>query len=1276
MRFSDEQNAIINAELNNNLVSASAGSGKTTVLTARIGNEVMSGSLSVDGMLVVTFTEDAASHMADKIEDKLRSLRNDAVSKGDKELAARLSSQLDLLPNAYIQTMHGFCSRVIKEKGYLLEDGPMAEFTDPSCRIISESEQGVLLQSAVDLAIRDLYSECMSEDDPFIRFTRRFGDGRSDSTLINIVTDTYKTLRSLPDYLDECDRFVRMREERDAKGLVMYFEGENDIPAQIVEYLYNIKTILGSSDFASVLAGHEGYSIVEEYTNEEFIREVSGRIDQVIEDHKTHKGADFFACLAPVKELAGLKFKSLFKNADLKGYDRPLVALISIRHFIDPGKWTDSKYDNGLDLPEEYCALAGFEAGKILENQKEGTLASRCFVELLKRTDRYYAELKNSMHGMDYSDLEHTAYEILKTEEASAFYRKKFREIFVDEYQDNTRLQDRIIEKFERTEGNVFRVGDIKQSIYKFRFADPNIFGTRMEEYIACPDKGKVHYLKENHRSTCEILAFANYVFAQTMSRDASEIEYGDNQRLSKAEETRHGAVPRIVVADKGIEKNADGDKTEPDTRAVLAAVESEVRRYLEECTRVDGSRTELKDICILTASNNQAETVARYLNGCTLKDGRRIEASGRFTTDVFEDRDIHRLINFLICLGNEYRDEYLAGVMMSNYRFSNFTVEELARIQLFIHELEGPSLEKEPLMLRLRIYIDRSDSELAARVRNFVDVFDRIRMSSMVTDIDDIIESVYRETGIKATLEAREGDSGKFDVFKDWLSENFKRRGSDLSGIADELEQMKIHIKKADIEIVDANKNKITTMTVHKSKGLEFPFVILVATGGQDERKDNLGSIMFDRDDGFITEDYNYEDITRSHSFEQYIYKMKMRLASNAETVRLLYVALTRAEENLSVITCADFEDDSKSSPLRKAFTQAVSYEGKAFGKRHWLAGDMKLPYCLFSALARSEDGAELREIARSGDPAPDKIIPFFDLDGGKAKGFEVVKLPSDVLSGLYEANKACQTKTEDDRNEGGEDRERDGGGKDGHEDGKPVFGQDGKLVLPDYQYQNSVDIPFKVSVTGIAGDGKPSDTTHVDLQIRSVDDFESANISMLTAANKGTILHRIMRFIDLEGLRTGRISFEEEIGDLVKSGYLSICTYEDAMEVALEFKDGITAFCKEERCADIIKSFDEGTARSEKPIVFSVYIDGTEGDSALVQGIIDLIYKTSEGYTILDYKTDRLSGEGPEERAKESLERHAFQLNSYASACEKDGIKIAHKLLYLVRYGEFVEV
>lgn len=1280
MKFSDEQQKIIDAEINNNLVSASAGSGKTTVLTARIGKEVYDEVLKVDEMLVVTFTEDAASHMANKIEEKLRTLRTKAVEDGDPK-AEYLSEQIDLLPNAYIQTMHGFCSRVIKEKGYLLADGPMAEFTDPTCRIISEGEQQILLQSAVEMAIKKLYSECESQDDPFIRFTRRFGDGRSDNSLISIVEKTYLSLRSLPDYLKKCEELLENREKQNADCKIMSDEDFADFKKTILDYLFMVKSLFEDREFDSILADHPKYTMVKDMSNDEFISEVVTKIGKVLDDAKSLQSLDFIKCVQSLYEFNDYDYSSFYKKADFKGDDKPMLALVTFRHFISPNCLKGANYINGYDLPDAYTKLLSFDPDEILKNQIEGTKAIRQFVRLLKATDKYYMELKSQMHGMDYSDLEHTAYAILKPKdkdrkemsEAGLFYKEKFTEIFVDEYQDNTALQDAIIACFCRESGNVFRVGDIKQSIYKFRYADPSIFNGRLKKYSSGEEKGKVHFLSENHRSTCEILAFANYVFEQIMSGDASEIEYDEAQHLKAPAEPKNWDKPRIIVADKGayssddaadedsddaddIPESVEGDKMSAENRAIFAAVESEVKRYLEDCKRPNGDKTDFDDICILTSSNSQAERIARYLNGCTLKDGRQIQASGRFTTDVFEDMDIHRLINLLICLGNEYRDEYLASVLLSNYRFSNFTVEEIARIQLFIHELDGASLEKEPLMLRLRVYAKKCNDELAFRVKNFVDVFDDLRMNSMVTDIDEIIELIYRETGIKATLEAREGDSSKFDIFKDWLSDNFKKRGSDISGISDELERMKIQIKEANIEVTDASKNRITTMTVHKSKGLEFPFVILIANGGSDEKKDTLTSLMFDTKFGFVTEDYDVDNVTRRHSFEQYVYQMKMDLATNAETCRLLYVALTRAEENLSIITVADVNSTTKTNPIKTAFVQALDYEAPVFNKRHWLAGNKKLPYCLFSALARSADGELLRNASGAGD-LRQKPIPFHNLDNKVDKGFDVIYMDSQMVAELYNSHKPQA-----------EDEVKP-------EKEKPEFDTEGKLVFPEYIYQDSIDISFKVSVTGLADVKKPASTTHVDLQVKDIDDFESPNVSMLTGAAKGTILHRIMRFIDLESIRNGSMSFDFEIESLINDGYLNICSPDNARDVANEFREGIEAFCRDSRCEDVVKSFDNGTARSEKPIVFSVFVNGSEGDLVLVQGIIDLIYKTEEGYTILDYKTDRLDGVSPEERAKEALDRHAFQLNSYAAACEEDGLKVAHKLLYLVRYGEFVE-
>ena len=215
MKFSDEQNAIINAKLDNNLVSASAGSGKTTVLTARIGDEVMSGALSVDAMLVVTFTEDAAAHMAEKIEEKLRSLRNEAVANGDTDRASRLSSQIDLLPNAYIQTIDSFCSRVIKEKGYLIKVPEDMDVFAPGNVILDECNLVLILDQAVSLAVDEMFTQASGEDDPFIKLTNRFGNGRTDDSLIASVTEIYKKLRSLPDYIAKIEDFISKRRAND-----------------------------------------------------------------------------------------------------------------------------------------------------------------------------------------------------------------------------------------------------------------------------------------------------------------------------------------------------------------------------------------------------------------------------------------------------------------------------------------------------------------------------------------------------------------------------------------------------------------------------------------------------------------------------------------------------------------------------------------------------------------------------------------------------------------------------------------------------------------------------------------------------------------------------------------------------------------------------------------------------------------------------------------------------------------------------------------------------
>ena len=192
IKFTEEQLAIIGGEVSNVLVSAAAGSGKTTVLVERIIRQIVEGTLSIDKLLVVTFTNDAANHMAEKIEKALNDRIKSARSTGDDELASRLTEQLNLIPNSYIQTIDSFCSRVLKEKGHLINTPEERDVFASGNVILDESNLSLILNRAANLAVMEMYLSNPGEDSPFIKLTNRFGNGRTDDALVSAVVDAFK----------------------------------------------------------------------------------------------------------------------------------------------------------------------------------------------------------------------------------------------------------------------------------------------------------------------------------------------------------------------------------------------------------------------------------------------------------------------------------------------------------------------------------------------------------------------------------------------------------------------------------------------------------------------------------------------------------------------------------------------------------------------------------------------------------------------------------------------------------------------------------------------------------------------------------------------------------------------------------------------------------------------------------------------------------------------------------------------------------------------------
>ncbi|MCR5615456.1 MAG: UvrD-helicase domain-containing protein [Saccharofermentans sp.] len=1331
-RPTPDQQAIIDCKTDNILVPAAAGSGKTTVMIDRIITKIIqdmsddsipdSEKHSLDSILVVTFTVAAAEHMREKAESALDEAI--AKNKSDHALVAKLSRQKELLPNSYIQTFDAFCARVVKEKGYCAADSAKADVFDPANIILDGNELEILKHSAVRQAMRAMYDKVSSDTDPFIRLTLRFGDGRSDKSLEDTICEIYDTLRSLPSYMNIIQDEFGKRQDADERGELFCNSKIVAVAGDIISLLGDYRRcITADGGLTDYLHENEEYYVVATVKdprarNEESLRLIGNVVELIDRQIQRHEEglvqdgleelyllkkewsellADDFSFMSRrnkiFKENEDLLIEYLDKVAPLKAITRLFFnSPTKLDHPLDPPNALLSFFK--LDF-ESYASVEDLKAAQ-LALQKERTAMIGAFVDLIELTDKYFADLKAAVHGMDFADQEYAAFDILDHADAIDFYRNKFVEIYIDEYQDNTRLQDEIISKIARESGNVFRVGDVKQSIYKFRHAEPGIFNEKIDAYEEGREKGQVLPLTENFRSSPQILAFVNHIFEQSMTREAAEVEYSAKQRLNYPEcspsaDQGEAGLPRVLIVnadgagdfgggatDAGSDDgdnfpqeaesfgySASGDDEaqplNPEIKALCIGVEKEVRGYMSQFDPDSEDYVKhYEDICVLTSIRSEVDVIVDYLQSHGLP------ATGRVTTSVFGDLDIRGIINCIICLGNSLRDEYLAGVLLSPYKNTNFTVNDMATMQAYILENRSDLL-RENLMTRLKVFAKEEISDLAGRIGAFLEDYEDLRMKAMTCDIDEIVELIFKRTEIKATIKRKEGSFDKLIILKDWLCSNFKRFGCDISGIAEELENMRIQINEnATIETSLKEKNKIVCMNFHKSKGLEYPFVIFALKNRN--KSFSVGRFTFDAHAGFVLEDYDGESLTRKDSIEECVYRIDALLENNAETLRDLYVATTRPQTRLSIITW-----DHKQGKRNKAIEDAVRVTSLAdkdtFTRLDWLRGSGTMCCDLFMALVRtdSEEAAKIRS--------------SFDTDISKLLGFKACTTKKDQDPGFLPGNRGFiteilseeETRALDDEYSSyapvQEEPDEDEGGEQAS-----LFDGKGRRLFEGYEYEDETLIPFKVSVTGIKH-GNMEETRHVDLEVRDVSEYGSVGSGEPNAATKGTILHKIMRFIDTEAVRNGA-DLIEETNKLIDLKMFEEYSSDAVRKTAVEFGAGIMTFVTSDICRVFEQAQDIGRAECEKPIVFAVPATDDSKDYALVQGKIDLLYETDEGWVVLDYKTERSDMPDQEARAEEAKERHGFQLSSYSAALEASGMKVKARYVYLVRFGEFVEV
>ena len=1234
--LSEEQLKVVNAPIENILVSAAAGSGKTTVLVHRIVDKICAREFEIDNILVVTFTKDAAANMKKKLEDGIKSriaeLKKDPSSHSE---IMYLQEQLDKLPSSYIQTLDSFCSRVIKEKGYVIADTKEYKLLDQGSVVLDQNELDIILLEAAASAIDMCYEDEVPDPD-FEMLTRMFGNGRTDDSLAKSLATVYEKLRSLPDYLDLCDEIIIRMKESDEKGILRSM----DKFAEAVRYLFG----LVDEELVRTLSDRVSDITFVKRKNDERQDAFRAMItDTYMYCQRVLAADDTFAAMQIITEFEDTEFNGLGKDEGDGVTDRfndlfgPVAAVIQLIKPLLNMSRIPSGYNDVADvyaLPKDYQKLMTVPPEELLKLQVKRTKLAQVYLDLLKKTDERYAAIKAVVHGTDFPDHEHLAKKILCTDEGREYYTNKFVEIYIDEYQDNSELQDAIISCFANN--NVFRVGDVKQSIYKFRYANPSMFLNMMNDYSSDPSHGNLFLLNNNYRSDKNILTFVNHIFDQIMSAEGSEIEYDNTQALSFPDvkigtDSDNDILPMV--------KFVEHSKEEKELSAIVTGVVSEVERFIK-------SGKECKDICILTKRRKAAAVISSYLNECGY--------AARYADEIniFEDRDIHGICNVIIAAGNELRDEYLLGILLSGYRISNFTLDEIAAIHLYSKKKER-SLKDENLIVKLRIYSeDRSgtaDPELKERVDTFISWFDNLRNDLLITDIGEFTDRIYQDTGIAASSDKAE----KLSLFKSWLCSNFMRYGSDISTIASRLETMKAKLgNETAVRRSDKEDGKITCMTYHGSKGLEYPCVIVTELFSRSN-PDHSGPVKFDPGYGFVLSDFFPETVRLNKSAERIFLDDDERLASNAEQIRLLYVALTRAEQHLSVVLPLQIDTAPRYESILKSLRKQ---KAKKLPAAYWRYTGGGVEGSFMSAFLRFAGAKSLR----------DKLHKIKDTNGSDSYEFE-----DDFRGFNMEVIDTTFSVTAEE-----DDNETDGVIEVSEDTGAMIllyaesFDEDGMPVFADYPYEDSSKIPFKISVSQIKDDGI-RDTLPINLDVKDLEHYIGVQRGDIgdSAASVGTFIHKIFRFTDLSKAREDVSAAIKELADqkIIRSEDLPRTT---------EFEFGIRAFAQ----SDIGRRLDEADAACraeyEKPIVFSV--KANEADDVLVQGIIDVLFKDSDGkYVLIDYKTDRYAEDAPvDEIIEETRRRHSVQVGCYKAAVEVSGGEVKESYVYLVRYGMFVEV
>lgn len=886
MNWTAEQARAIELREKNILVAAAAGSGKTAVLVERIKKLILEGECSIDRMLIVTFTNAAAAEMKEKIE---RAIEKEAEENpGQVRL---LKQQLERLPLANISTFHAFALEVIRRFFYLIN-------VDPNFKICDNVQQELLKEQALDELLKEYFD---AESPEFLSFLNKYSGDRNELKFRQTVRKTFEVIQSLPEpfpWLSAAAGNLDSDFETFASGKIPQFIME-DASLRFEEAL---GSILRFAEEAERLA-HEGAA------------EITAAYVNIASELRDAAGSGDFEALRAL--LSSVKMPSLLKKYFKPDDSHPQAELEEFKEKLEAARVPLKDAVTSLKKDFFYDSLASLHA-EIRETFPDAAF----FLKVMEDYRDIFAGLKKERGVVDFSDIEHFAFEILKDEEAASYYREKFAYIFIDEYQDSNLLQEALIARIKR-ENNLFMVGDVKQSIYKFRLAEPEIFQARYRDFADEQNRAEAEGvqavsekidLNKNFRSKESVIRFINRVF------DAAMPGYDENAALHLGDPFGHNCnfEPKLFLAETPWDEDSELDdelktmiKAEKEALAAARIIKDSLGKTIFDGKRGIERPLEKGDIVILLRGiKNYGDIFYK-----TLSDN-NLPAYVDDNDGYFDTMEINMFLSLLEIIDNEKQDIPLITVMRSE--IWHFSVNELAGIRAACTE----RCSYHDAVLRYAE--DGPDTVLRQKCRDALSDLAAWRQEARLIPLEELVWKLMLDTGFYIAMGAMPSGSRRqanLRALCDKALAYRKAQGGSLYSFVQYIDAVKQHkVAMGQVKMAAEGDDTIRIMTIHKSKGLEFPMVLLAGFCRRLNYTRPGSEIAVHKDIGIGFPLVNYEESWMKTTLIQNIIRVKLHREEVEEEKRILYVAMTRAKDILYILGMVDDFNEAVSALVKAA--------------------------------------------------------------------------------------------------------------------------------------------------------------------------------------------------------------------------------------------------------------------------------------------------------------------------------------------------------------------